>query len=78
MDSALRILLLTEHIALRAGANENTTISFEHDVKSGRSALKAGMYGLFMAMGADNVTIIFSTQSEAGVFITMLNMMHCE
>lgn len=49
----------------RAGANENTTISFEHDVKVEGQPLKAGTYGLFMAMGADNVTIIFSTQSEA-------------
>lgn len=49
----------------RAGANENTTISFEHDVKIEGKDLKAGTYGLHMAMGADNVTIIFSNQSEA-------------
>lgn len=49
----------------RAGANENTTISFEHDVKVEGQPLKAGTYGLFMAMGADNVTIIFSNQSDA-------------
>ena len=49
----------------RAGANENTTITFEHDVKIEGKPLKAGTYGLFMAMGADNVTIIFSTQSDA-------------
>ena len=49
----------------RAGANENTVISFEHDVKIEGQALKAGNYGLFMAMGADNVTIIFSTQKDA-------------
>jgi tetratricopeptide (TPR) repeat protein len=49
----------------RAGANENTTISFEHDVKIEGQPLKAGTYGLFMAMGADNVTIIFSKQSDA-------------
>lgn len=49
----------------RAGANENTIISFEHDVKVEGQPLKAGTYGLFMAMGADNVTIIFSSQSEA-------------
>jgi tetratricopeptide (TPR) repeat protein len=49
----------------RAGANENTIITFEHDVKIEGQALKAGSYGLFMAMGADNVTIIFSTQKDA-------------
>jgi len=49
----------------RAGANENTTITFENDVKVEGQALKAGTYGLFMAMGADNVTIIFSNQSDA-------------
>lgn len=49
----------------RAGANECTTISFEHDVKIEGQPLKAGTYGLFMAMGADNVTIIFSKQTDA-------------
>jgi hypothetical protein len=49
----------------RAGANENTTITFEHDVRVEGQPLKAGTYGLFMAMGADNVTIIFSSQSDA-------------
>lgn len=49
----------------RAGANESTTISFENDVKVEGQPLKAGTYGLFMAMGADNVTVIFSTQTEA-------------
>ena len=49
----------------RAGANENTIISFEHDVKVEGQPLKAGTYSLHMAMGADNVTLIFNTQSEA-------------
>ena len=49
----------------RAGANENTTITFEHDVKVEGKDIKAGTYGLHMAMGADNVTVIFSNQSEA-------------
>jgi tetratricopeptide (TPR) repeat protein len=49
----------------RAGANENTVITFEHDVKIEGQALKAGSYGLHMAMGADNVTVIFSTQKDA-------------
>jgi tetratricopeptide (TPR) repeat protein len=49
----------------RAGANENTIITFEHDVKVEGQPLKAGTYGLFMAMGAENVTLIFSNQSDA-------------
>ncbi|MCX6317598.1 MAG: DUF2911 domain-containing protein [Bacteroidetes bacterium] len=49
----------------RAGANECTVISFEHDVKVEGQPLKAGNYGLFMAMGADQVTLIFSKQTEA-------------
>ncbi len=49
----------------RAGANESTVITFEHDVKVEGQPLKAGTYGLFMAMGADNVILIFSTQTEA-------------
>ncbi len=49
----------------RAGANDNTTISFEHDVKVEGKDIKAGTYGLHMAIGTDNVTIIFSNQSDA-------------
>ncbi|MFN8250341.1 MAG: DUF2911 domain-containing protein [Ferruginibacter sp.] len=49
----------------RAGANEATTISFEHDVKVEGKDLRAGTYALFMAMGADDVTLIFSNQNEA-------------
>jgi tetratricopeptide (TPR) repeat protein len=49
----------------RAGANENTIIMFEHDVKIEGQRLKAGSYGLFMAMGTDNVTLIFSKQTDA-------------
>jgi hypothetical protein len=32
----------------RAGSNENTTISFSHDVKIGGKDIKAGSYGLFL------------------------------
>jgi len=49
----------------RAGANENTTISFEHNVKVEGKDLRAGTYGLFMAVWPDSVVIIFSTQSNA-------------
>jgi hypothetical protein len=49
----------------RAGANENTTITFENDVKVEGKNLKAGTYGLFMAVWPDSVTIIFSNQNDA-------------
>jgi tetratricopeptide (TPR) repeat protein len=49
----------------RAGANENTTISFEHDVKVEGNSIKAGTYGLHMALAADNATLIFSSQTDA-------------
>ena len=37
----------------RAGANENTTISFSHDVKIGDKVVKAGAYGLFLEVQKD-------------------------
>jgi len=49
----------------RAGANDNTTITFEHDVKVEGKSIKAGTYGLFMAMWPDSVMLIFSNQSNA-------------
>ncbi len=49
----------------RAGANENTTIIFEHDVKVDGQAIKAGTYSIHMAMSLDNVVLIFNTQTEA-------------
>src|SRR5688572_3624080 len=49
----------------RAGANEATTISFEHDVKVEGNHLKAGSYALYMAVGKDSVTVIFSKEVEA-------------
>ena len=53
----------------RAGANENTTITFEHDVKVEGKSIKAGTYGLSMAVWPDSVTIIFSNQSNAWGYI---------
>jgi len=47
----------------RAGANENTIISFEHDVKVQGKNIKAGVYGLSMAVWPDSVLLIFSNQS---------------
>lgn len=49
----------------RAGANENTTIQFEHDVKVEGRDLKAGTYALFMAVWPDSAVLIFSKQSQA-------------
>jgi tetratricopeptide (TPR) repeat protein len=37
----------------RAGSNENTTISFSHDVKINGKDLKAGTYGLFLDVEKD-------------------------
>lgn len=44
----------------RAGANENTTISFSTDVKIEGKSLPAGTYGLHMIPRTDKWTIIFS------------------
>lgn len=49
----------------RAGANEATTISFEHDVKVEGKDIVAGTYAIFMAMGPDDITLIFSKQVDA-------------
>src|SRR6185295_2548827 len=49
----------------RAGANENTTISFEHDVMFEGHPVKAGTYGLSMAVWPDSVMVILSNQSNA-------------
>ncbi|HWJ02997.1 MAG TPA: DUF2911 domain-containing protein, partial [Verrucomicrobiae bacterium] len=49
----------------RAGANEATTISFEHDVKVEGKDLKADTYALFMAIDPDSTLLIFSREKEA-------------
>jgi len=50
----------------RAGADENTTISFTDDVTVEGQPLKAGTYGLHMIVNEDhNATIIFSNNSTA-------------
>lgn len=49
----------------RAGANENTTIEFTNDVKVEGNDLPAGKYALFMAMGAEEATVIFSKNSTS-------------
>src|SRR5215510_8281321 len=51
----------TSHAApWRAGANENTTISFSHPVKIEGKDLPAGTYGFFIALGESDNTLILS------------------
>jgi tetratricopeptide (TPR) repeat protein len=49
----------------RAGANENTTISFTDDVSVEGHALPAGTYGLHVIPTSDQWTIIFSKNSTS-------------
>jgi tetratricopeptide (TPR) repeat protein len=50
----------------RAGANENTTISFTNDVNVEGKQLKAGTYGLHLIIHEDDkATVIFSNNSTA-------------
>ncbi len=55
-----------QEIPWNAGQNKNTTISFEHDVKINGNELKAGTYGLYMAVYEDGkVTLIFSNNANS-------------
>lgn len=49
----------------RAGANENTTISFTHDVTVEGTAIPAGTYGLHMIPSENEWTIIFNKNNTA-------------
>ena len=49
----------------RAGANENTTISFSTDVQVEGKHLPAGTYALFIALTETDATIIFSKNSTS-------------
>lgn len=49
----------------RAGANENTVITFSHDVEIEGKPLKAGTYGLHIAPGAEEAIVIFSNNTLA-------------
>jgi hypothetical protein len=49
----------------RAGANENTTVSFSTPVTVNGTALPAGTYGLHMIPTPDDWTVIFSRESGA-------------
>ncbi|RYU92168.1 DUF2911 domain-containing protein [Mucilaginibacter terrigena] len=49
----------------RAGANENTVIEFSDDVKVEGQPLPKGKYGLFIAYGPVESTVIFSKKIDA-------------
>jgi hypothetical protein len=49
----------------RAGANENTTITFSSPVKFAGKPLKAGTYGLHMIPSAKDFTVIVSSRTSA-------------
>jgi hypothetical protein len=50
----------------RAGANENTTIAFDKDVKINGKSLAAGKYGFFLIPNEDgNWVAIFSKKNDA-------------
>lgn len=49
----------------RAGANENTVIEFDNDVKIEGQPLPKGKYGLFIAYDAAESIVIFSKRSDA-------------
>lgn len=52
-------------IPWRAGANENTTITFSTDVTIEGKKLAAGKYGFFIAYDPKECTLIFSKDTEA-------------
>jgi len=49
----------------RAGANENTTIQFEHDVEINGHPLEAGTYGFHIILAEDAWTLVFSENSTS-------------
>lgn len=49
----------------RAGANENTTITFSTDVMVEGKKLAAGCYGFFVAFGPQTSTVIFSRDNQS-------------
>jgi len=56
----------TSHAApWRAGANENTTMTFSQPVKIEGKDLPAGTYGFFIALGDNESTLIFSKISTS-------------
>ncbi len=55
----------TKQAPWRAGANENTTITFSTDVMVEGRPLQAGTYGFFIAMGNGDATLIFSNNTSS-------------
>lgn len=49
----------------RAGANENTTITFTHDANVEGQPIKAGTYGLFMIVEPEEWTLVLSSNSTS-------------
>ena len=49
----------------RAGANENTVIEFDNNIKIEGQTLPKGRYGLFIAYDPTETTIIFSKRSDS-------------
>ena len=49
----------------RTGANENTVVTFSHDVKVQGEALAAGSYGLHSIPGEDGWQVVFSHDTSA-------------
>lgn len=49
----------------RAGANENTTLTFSTDVSIEGKPLKAGTYGFYIAVYEEKCTLIFSTNHSS-------------
>jgi hypothetical protein len=49
----------------RAGANENTVIELDHDVKVEGQMLPKGKYGLFVAYDSAECVVIFSKRTDA-------------
>lgn len=49
----------------RAGANENTVIEFDHDVKVEGQPLAKGKYGFFIAYDSLESTVIFSKKNDS-------------
>lgn len=57
--------LVPDNAVWRAGANENTVISFTDDVMIEGQSLKAGTYGLHLFPKANECEVIFSNNSTA-------------
>jgi hypothetical protein len=55
----------TKQAPWRAGANENTTITFSQDVKIEGHDLPAGKYGFFIAYDPNESTLIFSKNNSS-------------